>query len=76
MQTIAKLAVLVILLNLVRYVIGGPIENLTIMEPMHRVMPENNYADPRIPDLLASKGYEFHSPIGADDFYRYAAPNN
>jgi FkbM family methyltransferase len=37
---------------------------------------ENNYADPRIPDLLASKGYEFHSRIGADEFYRYALTNN
>lgn len=29
------------LLNLVRYLIGGPIEGVTIAEPMHRVMPEH-----------------------------------
>jgi hypothetical protein len=40
MQTIAKLAALVLLLNLIRYFVGGPIESLTIMEPMHRIMPE------------------------------------
>lgn len=39
MKTGAKLILLVALLNIVRYLIGGPIEAVTIMEPMHRVMP-------------------------------------
>ena len=39
MRTIAKLAGLVVLLNLVRYTAGGFLENLTIMEPMHRPLP-------------------------------------
>jgi hypothetical protein len=30
---------LVLLLNLVRYLLGGPIESVTIMRPMHSVMP-------------------------------------
>ena len=43
MKTIAKLAILVVLLKLVRYVVGGPIESLTILEPMQR--PMSLYAD-------------------------------
>ena len=39
MKTTLKLLILVILLNIVRYFIGVPIESLTIMDPMHRVMP-------------------------------------
>ena len=39
MKTIAKLAGLVVLLNLVRYTLGGYLESLTIMEPMHRPLP-------------------------------------
>jgi len=31
---------LVVLLNIIRYVIGGPIEGLVLMEPMHAVMPQ------------------------------------
>lgn len=38
--TLGKFLLLVVILNIVRYLIGGPIEGLTIMEPMHRVMPE------------------------------------
>lgn len=40
MKTALKLILLVVLLNLIRYLIGVPIEGITIMEPMHRVMPE------------------------------------
>ncbi|MDX1644597.1 MAG: hypothetical protein R3244_09600 [Thermoanaerobaculia bacterium] len=39
LETFLKLLFLVVLLNLVRYFVGGPIEGMTIMEPMHRVMP-------------------------------------
>lgn len=39
MQTFIKLVVLVVILNVVRYVAVVPIEMATIMEPMHRVMP-------------------------------------
>ena len=39
MKTIGKLAALVLLLNVIRYLVGGPLEAITIMEPMHRVMP-------------------------------------
>jgi hypothetical protein len=38
--TLLRLLLLVLVLNVVRYVIGGPIEGVTIMEPMHRVMPD------------------------------------
>lgn len=39
MKTIAKLAALVVVLNVVRYTVGGFLESFTIMEPMHRVLP-------------------------------------
>jgi hypothetical protein len=39
MRTFAKLLGLVLVLNLVRYTVGGAIESVTIMESMHRVMP-------------------------------------
>ena len=39
MITALKLIALVVLLNVVRYLVGGFIEGFTIMEPMHRVMP-------------------------------------
>ena len=45
MNTAFKLIILVMLLNVVRYIVGMPIESLTIMEPMHRVMP-------RYPDVF------------------------
>lgn len=62
MKTFAKLLTLVVLLNLARYFIGGMIESVTIMEPMHRVMPEypdtfdNNFTRT---DFLTSLGYNF-----------------
>ena len=40
---IGKLLVLVIILNLIRYFVGGPIEAVVLMEPMHAVMP--NYPE-------------------------------
>ena len=38
MKTITKLATLVVLLNFARYVVGGLIESVTIIEPMQRPM--------------------------------------
>lgn len=38
MKTITKLATLVVLLNVARYVVGGLIESVTIIEPMQRPM--------------------------------------
>ena len=39
MNTIGKLAGLVLLLNVIRYLVGMPLEAITILEPMHRMMP-------------------------------------
>ena len=39
MKTFFKFILLVVVLNIVRYFVGGPIEGVTIMEPMHEVMP-------------------------------------
>lgn len=40
MVKLTKFILLVLLLNLTRYVIGGPIEGVVLMEPMHAVMPQ------------------------------------
>ena len=40
MHTFLKFILLVIALNAVRYLVGGPIEAVTIMEPMHEVIPK------------------------------------
>lgn len=40
MVTLMRLIALVIVLNLIRYFVGGPIESVTIMEPMHRMLPD------------------------------------
>lgn len=40
MVKFAKFIFLVFLLNVIRYVIGGPIEAAVLMEPMHAVMPQ------------------------------------
>ncbi len=57
-----KLLGLALLLNLVRYLAGMPIESLTIMEPMHRVMPqfpEVFDTDFTSADFAISLGYNF-----------------
>ncbi len=62
MKTTAKIFALVVLLNLVRYFVGGPIEAATIMEPMHSVMPEypevfdNDFSST---DFMISLAYNF-----------------
>lgn len=40
MVRIGKFLFLVVLLNIIRYVVGGPIEGVVLMEPMHSVMPQ------------------------------------
>lgn len=40
MKVIGKFLLLVFLLNIIRYLIGGPLESLLIVEPMHSVMPK------------------------------------
>jgi hypothetical protein len=57
-----RLLLLVFLLNGIRYVVGGAIEAGTIMEPMHRVMPQypevfdNQFSST---DFAVSLGYNF-----------------
>ncbi|MGN8226303.1 hypothetical protein [Gracilimonas sp. BCB1] len=40
MKIFLKFLGLVFILNLVRYLIGGPIEAVVLMEPMHAVLPQ------------------------------------
>ena len=61
-RTIVRLALLVLVLNLIRYLVGGPIEGATIMEPMHRVMPEHPGVfdnDFTAADFATSLGYNY-----------------
>lgn len=62
MPIFLRLFLLVVVHNVVRYVIGGPIESVTIMEPMHRVMPqfpEVFDTDFTSTDFAISLGYNF-----------------
>lgn len=62
MNRLLRLLALTVVLNLVRYFVGGPIEGITIMEPMHRVMPlypevfDNDFTST---DFAISLGYNF-----------------
>lgn len=40
MKTFLKFLLLVIILNVVRYLVGGPLEALFVVEGMHAVMPQ------------------------------------
>ena len=61
MNTSVRLLILVIILNVVRYVIGGAIEQFTIMEPMHRVMPQfpECFSEFSVNDFVISLLYNF-----------------
>lgn len=62
MSTLIRLVFLTVVLNVVRYVVGGPIESVTIMEPMHRVMPQHPEVfdtDFSSTDFAISLGYNF-----------------
>ena len=69
---------LVLLLNVARYAIGGPIEGFTIMEPMHRVMPlypevfNNDFTDR---DFAVSLGYNFMLWFAAALGFHLMQPN-
>lgn len=61
-MTALRLLGLVVVLNLVRYLVGGPIEAITIMGPMHAVMPrypEVFDLDFSSSDFAISLGYNF-----------------
>lgn len=62
MKTVVKLAALVLLLNVVRYLVGGFVEGFTIMEPMHRPMalyPEVFDTDFTTADFTISLVYNY-----------------
>lgn len=62
MITVLKLLGLTLILNLVRYFVGGPIEAMVLMEPMHRAMPlypdvwNNEFGST---DFVVSLGFNF-----------------
>ena len=69
---------LVVLLNVARYAIGGPIEAYTIMEPMHRVLPlypevfDNDFTSR---DFAISLGYNFMLWFAAALGFHLMQPN-
>ena len=77
MKTFLKFIALVVLLNLIRYGVGGPIEAMTIMEPMHAVMPQypdvfDNDFDTA--DFLVSIFYNFMLWLTATWVFHIAHP--
>lgn len=61
-KTALKLVLLCLLLNVVRYFVGGPLEAVTIMEPMHAPMsryPDVFDTDFTRRDFTVSLGYNF-----------------
>lgn len=61
-MTILKLLFLALLLNLARYILGGPIEAAVLLEPMHRALPlypEVWNSEFGTTDFLVSLGYNF-----------------
>lgn len=72
-----RLLALTLLLNIVRYVIGIPIEAVTIMEPMHRVMPlfpevfDNDFT---ARDFMISLAYNFMLWFSAVLVFHVAQP--
>lgn len=62
LRTALKLLLLTLVLNLVRYLVGGPIEAAVLAEPMHRAMalyPEVWNSEFSGTDFLVSLGYNF-----------------
>lgn len=77
MKKIGKFLLLVLLLNLVRYLIGGPLEALLLMEPMHAVMPQYPqvfHTDFSNLDFAVSLGYNFMMWLTATWVFYLAQP--
>lgn len=65
------------MLNVIRYLVGGPIESVTIMEPMHAVMPEYPEVfnvDFGTTDFVISLGYNFMLWLTATWVFHLAHP--
>lgn len=78
LPTAVRLLGLVVALNLVRYLVGGPIEGVTIMEPMHAAFahhPEVYDADFTTADFAVSLGYNFGLWLAAAVVFHLMAPS-
>ena len=78
MKTALKFLLLVLLLNVARYIIGSPIEAITIMDQMHRVIPEYPDCfdvDFSGTDLAVSFFYNFMLWLSAAWIFYLAYPN-
>lgn len=77
MRSFAKFILLVVLLNLIRYLVGGPLEAITIVERMHEVIPKypdvfNNDFDTT--DFMISLFYNFMFWLTATWVFHIAHP--
>ncbi|WP_421774003.1 hypothetical protein [Gracilimonas sp.] len=77
MKTFLKFLGLVFILNLVRYLVGGPIEAVVLLEPMHAVLPQypevfdNNFSST---DFAISLFYNFMMWLTATWVFYIAHP--
>lgn len=72
-----KFLFLVFLLNIIRYVVGGPLEAWILMEPMHAVMPKYpEVFDTQFTnmDFAVSLGYNFMLWLAAAWMFHLAHP--
>lgn len=77
MKTFLKFLGLVFILNIVRYLIGGPIEAIVLMEPMHAVIPQYPQVfdtDFSTTDFLISLFYNFMMWLTATWVFYIAHP--
>ena len=77
MRSFAKFILLVVLLNLIRYLVGGPVEAMFIIERMHEVIPKypdvfNNDFDTT--DFMISLFYNFMFWLAATWVFHIAHP--
>ena len=78
MKSFAKFLLLVVILNLVRYLVGGPLEALFVIEGMHGVMPKfpNTFnVDFSGSDFAMSFFYNFMMWVAAAAVFYIAYPS-
>ena len=77
-ETVTRLLLLVLALNVIRYVIIGPMEQVTIMEPMHQGFvdyPEFFNADFATNDFIISLVYNFVMWVAVVLSFHYMQPS-
>lgn len=76
-ETVVRLLLLVVALNVIRYLVIGPMEQVTIMEPMHRGFvdyPDFFNADFGANDFVISLLYNFSMWVAVVVSFHYMQP--